>query len=82
MPIRLRHQGSYDNNTDETTDPVMTETTVDGMSLAWGPNQERSLADDGVALNHATFMAGAGARVFENNSLVTSVRVDSFPSRS
>ena len=81
MPINLRARHSTDNPTGEATDPVMEETTVDGQTFAWGPGQKRSFGDDGIGAAHADF--GSVDRVFENNSLATTVAdVETFPSRS
>ena len=33
------------------------ETTVDGQTFHWGPNEVRNFADDGVGLAHAGFQA-------------------------
>lgn len=34
------------------------ETTVDGYTFHWGPNEVRNFLDDGVGLAHAAFQAG------------------------
>ena len=34
------------------------ETTVDGQTFHWGPNQVRNFADDGVGIAHAVFRSG------------------------
>lgn len=35
------------------------ETTVDGQSFHWGPNQVRNFLDQGVGAAHAAFKGGA-----------------------
>lgn len=82
MPIRLRTKADNSAKTGEQTDPVMHETTVDGMTFAWGPGERRVIGDDGVANAHRLFDAGRGANVFEDNSLVTVARVETITSRS
>ena len=34
------------------------ETTVDGQTFHWGPNETRNFLDDGVGLAHADFQSG------------------------
>lgn len=34
------------------------ETTVDGYTFHWGPNETRNFLDDGVGLAHASFQSG------------------------
>ena len=82
MSIRLRARHDNSNRTGEQTDPVIHETTVDGMTFAWGPGEKRVIGDDGVANAHRLFDAGRGANVFEDNSLVTVVRAETITSRS
>lgn len=36
------------------------ETTVDGYTFHWGPNERRNFLDDGVGLAHAGFQAANG----------------------
>ncbi len=36
------------------------ETTVNGYTFHWGPNQVRNFLDDGVGLAHAGFQAANG----------------------
>ena len=36
-------------------DLVTKETTVDGMTYAWGPGQTRNFLDDGVGIAHGAF---------------------------
>lgn len=52
------------------TDLVTKETTVDGMTFAWGPSQVRNFADDGVGIAHAAF-DGAEATVEENGEFAS-----------
>jgi hypothetical protein len=35
------------------------ETTVDGQTFHWGPNEDRNFLDDGVGHAHAAFAPGA-----------------------
>lgn len=37
------------------------ETTMEGMTFHWGPNQTRSFLDDGIGLGHANFVNGPDA---------------------
>lgn len=41
------------------------ETTVDGYTFHWGPNETRNFLDQGVAAAHAAFNPG-GARIVED----------------
>ena len=82
MPIRLRAKRDNSSRTGEQVDPVTHETTVDGMTFAWGPGNQRVIGDDGVANAHRLFDAGRGANVFEDNSLVTVPSVQTVGSRS
>ena len=42
----------------EYLDSPVIETTVDGQTFAWGPNQARNFIDDGVGIAHAAFASG------------------------
>lgn len=69
MPVKVkRYQDEQAEGGVEFTDPVQRETTVDGQTFAWGPNQTRNFADDGVGVAHAAFFGGS-----------TIVQEDKFP---
>ncbi len=42
-------------------DDLPRETTVDGMTYAWGPGQIRNFLDDGVGAAHGAFDGGENA---------------------
>ena len=47
-------------------DSSVIETTVDGQTFAWGPNQVRNFLDDGVGLAHANFRSAGEGVDFED----------------
>ena len=51
LPNRVPDGGTELNS----ADLVTKETTVDGMTYAWGPGQVRNFADDGVGIAHGAF---------------------------
>ena len=51
-------------------DDLPRETTVDGMTYAWGPGQTRNFLDDGVGIAHGAFDGGVNA-VTENGLFAT-----------
>lgn len=55
---------------DGRADDVTTETTVDGMTYAWGPGQIRNFLDDGVGAAHGAFDGSVNA-VTENGLFAT-----------
>jgi hypothetical protein len=44
------------------TDQGQRETTVDGQTFHWGPNEDRNFLDDGVGHAHAAFAPGANIK--------------------
>lgn len=50
------------------------ETTVDGYTFHWGPNQTRNFADDGVGAAHAAFSTAAHDTVIEDTGPTESSR--------
>ena len=42
------------------------ETTVDGQTFHWGPNEVRNFTDDGIGLAHAAFQSANGT---EDNAI-------------
>ena len=82
MPVRLRTKSDNSTITGEQTDPVMVETTFEGQTFAWGPGEKRVFGDTGQAQGHVDFLAGAGANVFVDNSLVTVSPADTANPRS
>ncbi len=61
-------QVPQNNTSGESTDPIGYETTFDGQTFFWGPNQKRSFLDDGVATGHIGNATGSGPWVVEDNS--------------
>ena len=55
---------------DGRADDVTVETTVDGMTYAWGPGQTRNFLDDGLAVAIGAFDGGVNA-VTENGLFAT-----------
>lgn len=64
-------QTEYEDNSLENR-----ETTVDGYTFHWGPNEVRNFMDDGVGAAHAGFRAANGTEdgVIENNQPFSSSR--------
>lgn len=65
MSVRVKN---YNGATAITKEPVVIdtsidqrETTVDGYTFHWGPNEVRNFLDDGVGLAHAAFGTSAGS---------------------
>lgn len=65
MSVRVKN---YNGTTAITKEPVVIdssfdqrETTVDGYTFHWGPNEVRNFLDDGVGHAHAAFGSAAGA---------------------
>ena len=60
------------NSTDQdVSDPIGYETTYDGQTFHWGPNEKRAFGDDGQAIGHVN-NAGAGSPaegVVQDNAL-------------
>ena len=48
------------------TTTTQRETTKDGYTFHWGPNEVRNFMDDGVGVAHGAFSAVKGANVQEN----------------
>ena len=82
MPVRLRTKSDNSAITGEQTNPVTVETTFEGQTYAWGPGEQRVIGDTGQAAGHVAFIAGSGANVFVDNSLVTVSPANTAPSRS
>ena len=51
LPNRVPDDGKEISGRDE----EVLETTVDGMTYAWGPGQTRNFLDDGVGIAHGAF---------------------------
>lgn len=65
MSVRVKN---YNAITAITKEPVVIdssvtqrETTVDGYTFHWGPNEVRNFLDDGVGLAHAAFNSHPGS---------------------
>ena len=65
MSVRVKNRNGATNII---TEPVVLdtsrdqrETTVDGYTFHWGPNEVRNFLDDGVGLAHAAFNSAAGS---------------------
>jgi len=65
MSVRVKNHNAVTN---VVTEPVVIdstreqrETTVDGYTFHWGPNEVRNFLDDGVGLAHAGFSSHPGA---------------------
>lgn len=60
MSIRLkRYPDSSGFGGTEYPDPKQRETTVDGYTFHWGPNEIRNFLDDGVGIAHGAFYGGS-----------------------
>lgn len=62
MPVKVKR---YSTTAQVEKDPIFVdstqeqrETTVDGYTFHWGPNETRNFADDGVGIAHAAFNPG------------------------
>ena len=62
------------------TDLLTKETTVDGMTYAWGPGQTRNFDDNGIGIAHAAF-DGAEAAVIETGLFMSGNTGNNNPSR-
>ena len=79
MSVRVK---KYLNNTGTGTEAVVAqteykdnsienrETTVDGYTFHWGPNEVRNFLDDGVGLAHAAFQS---ADATEDNAIADTI---------
>ncbi len=54
-----RETNAEQNKTYQDTSFTQRETTVDGYTFHWGPNEQRNFLDEGVGAAHATFQGGA-----------------------
>ena len=64
MGVRVKSKstsplGSYEGTTFVDSSQSQRETTVDGYTFHWGPNEVRNFLDEGVGAAHAAFYAGA-----------------------
>ena len=74
MPVRTRQVNITENPSDGASggpewvekDFRNRETTVDGQTFHYGPNQVRNFADTGVGAAHAAF--GSGATIVEDSA--------------
>lgn len=75
MGVRVKHYlqgggGLVHREATEVVDRTMEnrETTVDGYTFHWGPNEVRNFLDDGVGAAHAAFRTTTqGEMVVEDN---------------
>jgi hypothetical protein len=72
MSVRVKRyliQGNEQNDLvpgDDTGTIADRETTVDGQTFHWGPNQVRNFLDDSVGKRHAAFTADVVNQVEDN----------------
>ena len=68
MPVKTIRTSTNPIGSPEWTDSTteQRETTVDGTTFAWGVNETRNFADDGVGIKHAAFGQGLASVIQEN----------------
>jgi len=63
MGVRVKSRSTNKGTGQNTSFPDSTreqrETTVDGYTYHWGPNESRNFLDEGVGAAHAAFKGGA-----------------------
>jgi len=66
MGVRVKSEPSASSPLAADSNPVFNdstttqrETTVDGYTFHWGPNETRNFLDEGVGAAHAAFKGGA-----------------------
>lgn len=53
------NRGTGENTTFVDSTTTQRETTFDGQTYHWGPNETRNFLDQGVGAGHAAFKSGA-----------------------